>query len=152
MPGTTLGFIDRGAERAPYRQIADFLRAAVQQKAYQPGDRLPSEAALVAHFGVARMTVRHAIRQLRNEGLVRSEHGRGVFVVSAELVAEPAAGPLNRADLATLGALVERIVGQALSPTQSVALQSAYQAACGAAGGPTLAALVRGLGAGTDSA
>lgn len=32
------------------------------------------------HFGVARMTVRQAIQQLRSEGLVSAQHGRGVFV------------------------------------------------------------------------
>jgi GntR family transcriptional regulator len=35
---------------------------------------------LVEHYGVARMTVRHAIQLLQSEGLVLAEHGRGVFV------------------------------------------------------------------------
>ena len=47
---------------------------------YAPGDRLPSEATLIQHYGVARMTVRQAIQELRTEGRVVAEHGRGVFV------------------------------------------------------------------------
>lgn len=83
MPGRAmahLGKIDRTADRPPYRQVADLLRAQVNNGRYSPGDRLPSEAELSAHFGVARMTVRSAIQQLRLSGLVSAEHGRGVFV------------------------------------------------------------------------
>ena len=46
----------------------------------RPGDRLPSEAELTRHYGVARMTARQAIQELRTEGRVVAEHGRGVFV------------------------------------------------------------------------
>jgi GntR family transcriptional regulator len=35
---------------------------------------------MIEHFGVARMTVRQAVQELRSEGLAISEHGRGVFV------------------------------------------------------------------------
>jgi hypothetical protein len=56
------------------------LRRAIASDQLLPGDQLPSEAQLIAHFGVARMTVRQAIQELRSEGLVVSEHGRGVFV------------------------------------------------------------------------
>jgi GntR family transcriptional regulator len=41
---------------------------------------LPSETKLIDYFGVARMTVRQALAELRAEGLVIAEHGRGVFV------------------------------------------------------------------------
>lgn len=75
-----LGQIDRGDDKPPYRQIADLLRRPISTGHWAAGDRLPSEAALVDHFGVARMTVRQAVQQLRAEGLVVSEHGRGVFV------------------------------------------------------------------------
>lgn len=78
-----LGQIDRGEDKPPYRQIADLLRRPISTGRWAAGDRLPSEAALVEHFGVARMTVRQAVQQLRAEGLVVSEHGRGVFVRTA---------------------------------------------------------------------
>ncbi|KAA9394953.1 GntR family transcriptional regulator [Kocuria coralli] len=44
------------------------------------GDRLPGERKLVEQFGVSRITVRHAISQLVNDGLLTREHGRGTFV------------------------------------------------------------------------
>ena len=75
-----LGTVDRRDDRPPFRQIADQLRAAIERGELRPGDRLPSEATLIQHYGVARMTVRQAIQELRTEGLVVAEHGRGVFV------------------------------------------------------------------------
>src|ERR1700761_6785323 len=56
------------------------LREAIRRGQLDAGERLPSEAALIEHFGVARMTVRQAVNELRSEGLVISQHGRGVFV------------------------------------------------------------------------
>lgn len=75
-----LGQVDRSSDRSPSRQIADDLRDLIVSSRIVPGEKLPSEAALVEHYGVARMTVRQAIQELRNEGLVVAEHGRGVFV------------------------------------------------------------------------
>ncbi|MFR9801722.1 GntR family transcriptional regulator [Pseudonocardia sp. RS010] len=75
-----LGAIDRRDDRPPYRQIADQLRAAIDAGDLRPGDRLPSEAELTRHYSVARMTARQAIQELRGEGRVVAEHGRGVFV------------------------------------------------------------------------
>ena len=67
-------------------QIAAALREAINLGRLGPGDRLPSESELTQHFGVARMTVRQAIQELKTEGLVTSEHGRGVFVRAAPVV------------------------------------------------------------------
>lgn len=75
--------IDRTDDRPPYKQIALILREAIRAGRLANGERLPSEAELINHFGVARMTVRQAIQELRGEGLVQSEHGRGVFVRAA---------------------------------------------------------------------
>ncbi|MFC5185740.1 GntR family transcriptional regulator [Actinomadura harenae] len=71
---------DPRSDKPVFRQIADHLREAIQNGTLAPGDKLPSEAEFVAHYEVARMTVRSALQQLQTEGLVLSEHGRGVFV------------------------------------------------------------------------
>jgi GntR family transcriptional regulator len=75
-----LGQIDRADDKPPYRQIAGMLRDSIISGQLEAGGRLPSEAELIEHFRVARMTVRQAVQELRAEGLVISEHGRGVFV------------------------------------------------------------------------
>lgn len=72
--------IDPSSDRAVYKQIADHLRAAIGRERLGPGDQLPSETQLMAHYGVARMTARNALRLLQDEGLITAEHGRGVYV------------------------------------------------------------------------
>jgi GntR family transcriptional regulator len=72
--------VDPASDRAVFRQIADQLRTAIQNGRLSEGAQLPSEAALMDHYGVARMTIRNALQLLETEGLTRAEHGRGVYV------------------------------------------------------------------------
>lgn len=65
-----LGQIDRADDKPPYRQIAIMLRDAISSGQFRAGERLPSEWALTDHLGVARMTVRRAVDELRTEGLL----------------------------------------------------------------------------------
>jgi GntR family transcriptional regulator len=74
------GSVDPASDRAVFRQIADHLRSAIARGRVRQGEQLPSETQLMDHYGVARMTVRNALRVLQDEGLVIAEHGRGVYV------------------------------------------------------------------------
>lgn len=56
------------------------LRHAITSRQLRPGERLPAETKLAEKFGVARMTVRRALQQLRDEGIVVSASGRGLVV------------------------------------------------------------------------
>jgi CheY-like chemotaxis protein len=56
------------------------LRSRIEQGALAHGAQLPSQPALAAEYGVALLTVRHAIELLRRAGYVSVEHGRGTFV------------------------------------------------------------------------
>jgi GntR family transcriptional regulator len=53
---------------------------SIREGRYAEGTSLPSETQLAEMYDVTRMTARQAVDLLKNEGLVRSEHGRGVFV------------------------------------------------------------------------
>ncbi|HCA84514.1 MAG TPA: GntR family transcriptional regulator [Streptomyces sp.] len=75
-----LGALDPTSDRAVFRQIADQLREAIDKGRFTEGAKLPSESELVEHFTVSRMTVRNALGILQSEGLVSSEHGKGVYV------------------------------------------------------------------------
>jgi DNA-binding transcriptional regulator YhcF (GntR family) len=72
--------LDPDDPRPPYQQVAHDLRAAILTKKFGPGEKLPSGPELARQYGVARMTVQQAIRLLREDGLVVSRQGSGVFV------------------------------------------------------------------------
>src|SRR5919112_3355580 len=61
-----------------YRAIEGYLRSLVEGAG--PGDPLPSEAELCERFSVSRMTVRQALQELTNDGLVERRRGQGTFV------------------------------------------------------------------------
>ncbi|MET8920779.1 winged helix-turn-helix domain-containing protein [Streptomyces sp. NPDC004610] len=65
-------------------RVRDALMAAIEAGTYGPGDPIPSEAELCAAHGVARMTARRAIRELRTQGLVCTEWGKGSFVAEPD--------------------------------------------------------------------
>lgn len=62
--------------------IAATLRAEIAAGAYAPGARLPTEADLSVRFGVNRHTLRRALADLAEAGLIVPRRGSGVFVVS----------------------------------------------------------------------
>ncbi|MEJ2675982.1 MAG: GntR family transcriptional regulator, partial [Acidihalobacter sp.] len=63
-----------------WRQIYGTLAEEMQQGILRPGQRLPTEPELAERFGVNRHTLRRAMAELRDDGLVRIERGRGTFV------------------------------------------------------------------------
>jgi GntR family transcriptional regulator len=72
--------ISRRSNWPLYLQIADELRDQILDETLKPGERLPSEHSLMADYGAARQTIRKAVAELKSEGLLDSEQGRGVFV------------------------------------------------------------------------
>jgi GntR family transcriptional regulator len=77
MPG-----IDPTGPVAPYRQLAEILRARIESGRYRPGERIPTESELVEEFELARSTVRRAVSVLREEGVVHTVPQRGTYVSS----------------------------------------------------------------------
>ncbi len=67
------------APLAPYARVKKHLKDGLAAGRWTPGALMPSEAELVAEFGVSRMTVNRALRELRAEGLVDRSQGVGTF-------------------------------------------------------------------------
>ncbi len=67
---------------AIWSSIAQSLAVEIAEGQYRPGDKLPTEAALAARFGVNRHTVRQALASLAKAGTLHSRRGSGVFVAA----------------------------------------------------------------------
>lgn len=74
-----------------WKSIATTLEGEIAAGQYRPGDKLPTEAELSRRFGVNRHTVRHALGDMAERGLVHSRRGAGVFVA-----AKPTEYPIGR--------------------------------------------------------
>jgi GntR family uxuAB operon transcriptional repressor len=71
-------------ETAPARMnssdVASALRTEIETMRYLPRDRLPPERSLAERFGVARGTVREALKRLEDAGFVQRRAGSGTYV------------------------------------------------------------------------
>jgi GntR family transcriptional regulator of arabinose operon len=65
-----------------YRQIYEDLHSAIKKGAFQPGDRLPSEAELGKRYNTSRITVAKAVNELQLQGLVSRRPGSGTHVLA----------------------------------------------------------------------
>jgi GntR family transcriptional regulator len=100
---------DTQAKRDPrYREIEAWLREKCGR--LPVGALLPSEMELAARFEVSRMTARHAVQMLVQEGLVDRRRGAGSFV---------AAPPLHRLE-STLRSFTQDMVLRGLVPSSRI--------------------------------
>jgi GntR family transcriptional regulator len=70
---------------ARYRAIAVDLAAKIRAGRYAAGEALPPQRELSASYGVTLMTLRQALRQLSDDGLIVQQPGRGTFVAPPHL-------------------------------------------------------------------
>lgn len=70
-----------------YSQVKDFILQHIGSGAWRPGDSVPSESALMQQFGISRMTVNRALRELTAEGMVTRVQGSGTFVAELHRIA-----------------------------------------------------------------
>lgn len=71
---------------AKYQEIAGALREQIDAGSWGIGDQLPTEQALIEQYNASRTTIRQALQELRDAGLVHMRHGVGVFVAPPKVV------------------------------------------------------------------
>ena len=91
-----------------YERLAGTLRDRIAAGTYARGDKLPSEMELMDESGLSRSTVRHALKVLVDEGLVRTERGRGAFVADT---------PALHENNLVFSSYTKQVEGQGMKPT-----------------------------------
>lgn len=99
--------LQRESSTSLYEQIAQQLLQEIQQGAFGPTGKLPSEAELVARFAVSRVTIRLALGKLGDDGVVERKQGKGTYVAAQQV----------RHDLDALRSFHESLLLQGLKPS-----------------------------------
>jgi len=104
--------MNTGMPLPKYHQVYLVLREQLQEGRFDAG--LPGELALMAQFGVARVTVRRALAQLSEEGLIERQPGRGTRPVRTvgTKAAGAAVGGRSAPQTARLTGLLENLVSE----------------------------------------
>ncbi|WP_310727530.1 winged helix-turn-helix domain-containing protein [Streptomyces sp. N2A] len=121
------------APKPTAKDIAARYRKEIANGEREPGTRMPAARQLAKELGVQLATVQSAYNQLRDEGLVLSQQGRGTFVrdPSIPLGTEPGSSPAYTALADELNSIhdalrllgerldrLERVVGDTTPPVQ----------------------------------
>lgn len=68
--------------RGLVNEIVESLAASIREGHMQPGEKLPTEAEIMARFDVSRTVIREALSRLQASSLVETRHGIGTFVLA----------------------------------------------------------------------
>ncbi|WP_173915493.1 GntR family transcriptional regulator [Halobacillus sp. Marseille-Q1614] len=77
--------IDKKSPLPMYYQIEEDIKRRISTEEYSPSDMIPSERELSETYQVSRMTVRQAVTNMVNEGVLYREKGRGTFVADKKI-------------------------------------------------------------------
>ena len=108
------------ADQAVYRKIADDLRARIRAGEFAPGDALPTQHELEDRYGVARMTVRKALDELINEGLVTSQQGKGSIVRGRRHMVYRPQAEFEPRTSATMDRFMSALSSEGRKPSQAI--------------------------------
>jgi GntR family transcriptional regulator len=75
-----------------YDDVAKTLRRRISDGVYEAGSKLPSVSEFGSEFGVSAITIRHALRELAQSGLIVGHQGLGTFVKNRECIHRVLAG------------------------------------------------------------
>ncbi|HEY4354727.1 MAG TPA: GntR family transcriptional regulator [Acidobacteriaceae bacterium] len=76
------------AEIPLYAKVEEVLASEISSGEFKPGDRLPSEDELLVRFSVSRITVRRAIQNLIQRGMVEIRRGHGTYALAPKISQE----------------------------------------------------------------
>lgn len=72
--------LDNSISSYLYEQVSNYLEIMIEKGTLLPGSQIPSEQELCNLFNTSRITVRRAIKELSDKGLLDVVHGKGTFV------------------------------------------------------------------------
>lgn len=96
--------IDRNSPMPLYYQLKQVLLAKIESRELKPGDIFPTEQQIQDTYDVSRTTVRQALSELEDEGLITRHRGRGTFVSKPKLSHSPENYPNLADNMAQQGA------------------------------------------------
>ena len=71
-----------------YEQVKAFIKQHIGSGQWRPGDPVPSETALMQQFGISRMTVNRALREIAHRRQARVAQFMKVALLTADRLAE----------------------------------------------------------------
>jgi GntR family transcriptional regulator len=102
--------LETQSEVTLYQQIYDDIKHKIGSGEYREGQALPSEAKLCEIYGVSRVTVRKALEELENAGVIERIRGKGPIV----------ARPKLRRNMSSLGSLQDQIREAGMTPSSVI--------------------------------
>lgn len=100
--------IDPSSPQPLYEQLVALLRKQIAEGVYQKNQQIPTEAALSEMYEVSRITVRRAVRDLVESGLVEKRQGKGTFVTGSKFVRSMAQDPVSFSDFCRANGRIPR--------------------------------------------
>lgn len=77
--------IDKKSPIPIYFQLKNIIKDDIENGVLKPGSIIPSEREYSEKYGISRMTVRQALKELEDDGLIIRERGRGSFVARPKI-------------------------------------------------------------------
>lgn len=96
---------ERNHSGLEYQRVAEVLRARLADGFYPVGTNLPPQRELTDEFKVSRDTIQRALRELADEGWIKSRRGSGSKVIKTQVVKSSTATAVKRHG-ATLGQII----------------------------------------------
>lgn len=77
--------INRNSYTPLYVQVKDSVREAIEQSVWTPGSQIMAETEMCQLFGVSRIVIRQALKELEYEGILYRIKGKGTFVAEPKM-------------------------------------------------------------------